>query len=143
MSSYVHVLQNPIKVISIRGNLNDKNSWSKPFSKQNGNIFNGIWLIGMKSFSYYLKEVGLRRVLNVGCNVITGFEQNFSQSETRCKPYIAQVHLSTSTGTQNTTVSVPSFFVINNVCDVLELDFTYFPVGNEPPFNVPIRDIKF
>ena len=57
----VHVLQNPIKVIKIEGNLNDSNSWRKLFSKLNGDIFNGFWLIGLKSFSYYIETTSVRK----------------------------------------------------------------------------------
>jgi hypothetical protein len=144
MCTYVHILQNPVKVIKIEGNLNDKNSWRKPFAKQNANIFNGFWLIGLKSFSYNVKDTSSRRILNVHCNVVTGFEQNYAEPAKHCNPSISQIHLSTNVrGLQFKDFDRPSFFLINNVSDVLELDFSYLPTEADTPFMLDTKNIKF
>lgn len=146
MASYVHVLQNPIKVITVEGSLGESSSsWIKPFAKPNANIFNGVWLIGLKSFSYNIEKISNpRRILNVHSNIVTGFEQNSSESAKHCNPIIAQVHMSNHVlGMQNKEFITPSFFVINNVCDVLELDFSYFQTEKEIPFPETSKNIKF
>jgi hypothetical protein len=136
----VHVLTNPIKVIKIEGNLNDKNSSIKPFAKINGNIFNGYWLIALKSFSYHIKKLSVKEVLKVHCNVVTGYEhgQSLGQAPKHISPPIAQLHLLCSpAGVQFKEFDTPTFFVINNVSDLLEIDFSYFPKETH------LKDIPF
>jgi len=140
----VHVLQNPIKVIKIEGNLNKSSSWCKQFSKLNGDIFNGFWLIGLKSFSYHISKTSIKKILNVSCNVVKGFEIDQNSSyERHCNPYISQILLNTNVeGYQFKSFEVPTFFLMNNISDCLELNFTFF---QEPPFVwVPVsKDISF
>jgi hypothetical protein len=143
MSTYVHILKNPTRIITVNGNLNDNSTWRKSFAKPNGNIFNGIWLIGLKSFSYYIKVLSLSRTVSVHCNVVNGFEQNRTEAAKHCNPPIAQVLMSGTVGTQNKDFDYPSFFVINNVSDMLELDFTYFPTATDLPFVKDSTDVKF
>ena len=144
MSTFVHVLQNPLKLIKIDGNFNDKSTWRKQFPKQNGNIFNGFWLIGLKSFAYEIKEKSQNTVLNVHCNVVIGFEQNLCQPANHCNPSISQICLNTDTkGAQIKDFNCPSFFPINNVNDVLELDFSFFPKQEIPHIYPEAADIKF
>ena len=141
----VHVLQNPFKVIQIEGNLNDSNSWRKPFAKLNGNIFNGYWMIALKSFSYEIKNVSPRKVLKVHCNVVTGYEheQNVAQAPKNFNPSIAQIHLNTDKlGIQFKYFEYPTFFVINNVTDLMEIHFSFFP-KDIPIVNPLSKDIEF
>ena len=141
----VHVIQNPFKVIQIEGNLNDRNSWRKPFAKLNGNIFNGYWMIALKSFSYEIKNVSPKKVLKVQCNVVTGYEheRNFAGAPKSLNPTIAQMHLNTDKlGTQFKCFDCPTFFVINNVTDLLEINFSFFP-NNIPIVNPLSKDIDF
>lgn len=133
----VHIVQNPIKVIKIKGNLNDKTTWSKKFPTQNGNIFNGFWLIGLKSFASNVKAILPNKVVNVSCNVVTGFEQEVGEPAKHCNPPISQVCLNTINNTEIKVFDLPSFFLINKVDDTLVLDFSFFP-------SVPeTRDIAF
>jgi hypothetical protein len=140
----VHVLQNPIKVIKIEGNLNDSNSWRKLFSKLNGDIFNGFWLMGLKSFSYYIETTSVRKILNIDCNVVKGFEHDQNSAfEKHCNPPISQIILSTDKqGFQLKTFEAPTFFLMNNVCDSLEIKLSFF---QEPQFTLspPSKNIPF
>ena len=140
MSKTVSILNNPIKVIKIEGNLNDSNSCIKPFAKINGNIFNGYWLIGLKSFSYQVKTSGTKEVIKIHVNVVSGYEheQSLGQAPKHINPPIAQLQLDIfGAGVKFKEFNNPTFFVINNVSDLLEMTFSYFP---KEKF---LRDIPF
>jgi hypothetical protein len=142
----VHVLQNPVKVIKIEGNLNDSNSWRKPFSKLNGNIFQGFWLIALKSFSYEIKIASQQKILKVHCNIVKGFEheQNSAQPEKHCNPSISEIELKSETmGFKLKYFEAPTYFLINNVSDMLEINFSYFPKEKPVIPFIPPKDIQF
>lgn len=145
MSKNVHVLHNPIKVITIKGNLNNSDTWKKPFAKQNGNIFNGYWMIAMKSFSYDIQKAIHKRILKVHCNNVTGFEhEKCGQPVSQFYPPIAQIYLtSNQTGCFFHDFDCPTFFLINNVNDFLDLNFSYFERTEVPPEGPEIRNIPF
>lgn len=121
----VHVLQNPIKVIKIEGNLNDSKTWGKYFSKMNGDIFSGYWLIALKSFSYQtsFQQNIPSEILNVSCNVVKGYETDQGSSYERpCNPCISEILLNLKeNGTHLKSFESPTFFLMNNMSDCLEL----------------------
>ena len=131
--SSVQVIHNPIKIITVEGNLNDNKSARKYFAASNGNIYNGSWLIGLKSFSYQTVQVvqpSLDFMANAHCNVVRGYEQKVGASESSCNPEISRIVISRPKNTKvtkNETFEHPTFFVVNNPTDVLELHFSFWP----------------
>lgn len=140
MSQYV----NPIKVITVEGVLKDKHSARKHFARENGNIFNGSWLIGLKSFLYQIHYPehymfpADKFIVNVHCNVVNGYEQNVGGSEQYCNPIIAQILIDPVKKDYigQEQFDSPTFFVVNNPREVLELEFSYtFPVSGVNKFS--------
>lgn len=127
----VSIVNNPIKVIKIEGNLNDSNSWIKPFAKNNGNIFNGNWSIGLKSFAYKNSNATTNQnVLKVQLNVVKGYEheQKVGQAPKCVNPPVAQFQLDLlERGLKFKEFENPTFLGINHVNDLLEISFSYYP----------------
>jgi len=134
----VHILQNPTKVIIVEGNLNNPSRWNSYFALENGNIHNGVWQLGLKTFSY-LANTGIKRVANISCNVVSGFERKQGHQSTHFNPPIAQVVLNNDIK----SIEQPSFFIMNKVCDRLELDFSFFPSESTVPFAGDSKNIQF
>lgn len=134
MPTFVHVVQNPVKVISLEGTFKDKKTWRKPFAKQNGDIFNGNWLLALKSFSYKIVHkqgvpmVPVPNVLDLHCNVVTGFEQKLSKAPSHFYPPIATLFINSSSNEtlHHKDFESPTFFQINNASDMLEIEFSHF-----------------